>query len=342
MKYKDHGGRVTRFLGETGDGKLYILGVDLGGTLIRAGLFADSGNLLIKQEMLTKVDEGPDAVIARIAGLVRHVCGQAGISMDEGKIRGLGIGSPGPLNPHTGVILSPPNLPGWDCIPLKERLQQDLGLPVYLNNDANAAVLAEYLYGSGKGVRNLVYMTISTGIGGGIILDGRLLLGEDGNAGEIGHMILQPEGPLCGCGSRGCLEALASGTGIVNRTRERLKAEPDRATRLREKETLTAKEVIAAAQAGDPLAADIVKETQVFLGLGIANVINLFNPKKIVFGGGVSKAGEYLLKPAIEIARNHALKGIASSVEFGVTALGEDVGLYGAAALVKYDALLKR
>ncbi|MDQ0338670.1 glucokinase [Caldalkalibacillus uzonensis] len=278
---------------------MFIIGVDLGGTLIRAGLFTEAGEMLDREERDTLAAEGPEAVISRIKEAVFHVCDRQGIDVRHDQIMGLGIGCPGPLNPYPGVVLSPPNLPGWEHIPLRDILSEAFNVPVYLNNDANAAVLGEYYYGSSKGTNNLIYMTISTGIGSGVLIDGRLLLGENGNAGEVGHMVVDVNGPVCGCGNKGCLEAIASGTGIVKRTKAKL-TQTEQASPLRDIDGFTARHVFEAAKAGDPLAMEIVEETRYYLGVGIANIINLYNPQKIVFGGGVSKAGDFLLKPPLK------------------------------------------
>ncbi|TDF97225.1 ROK family protein [Paenibacillus piri] len=318
---------------------MYTIGVDLGGTQIRAGLFDPAGKLLVKAEALTLANEGAEAVIGRmkesIYEVIRHVEGSI-----SGNIAGIGIGSPGPLNPFTGVVLSPSTLPGMIDIPLRTIMTDEFRVPVYVNNDANAAALGEWLYGSGQHTNNLLYVTISTGIGAGIVVDGKLLLGEQGSAGEIGHMIIDPNGPLCSCGNRGCWEACASGTGIVERTKQKLErcdeTQPYSRLQLCRTQELTAKDVFAAAMRYDALAMEIIEETRMYLGIGLINLINLYNPQKIVFGGGVSKAGDFLLKQPIEMAQQRSLLGMRD-VQFSMAALGENVGLYGAAALVSYE-----
>lgn len=319
---------------------MFTVGVDLGGTLIRAGLFTQEGRLVERLELPTKAAEGPQAVIGRIKESIYSLWGGLG---DEGagqQIAGIGVGCPGPLNPFTGVVLSPPNLSGWVDVPLRDILMHEFGVPVLLNNDANAAALGEYFYGQGRGINNLVYLTISTGVGAGIICDGKLLLGEHGSAGEIGHMTIDPSGPLCGCGNHGCFEALVSGTGIVRRATaklQRLRTNSADYVSLLEVGEFSAEDVFQAARMGDHLATAIVEETWGYLGIGLANLVNLYNPKMIVLGGGVSKAGDFLLEPAIAIAQKRALRGLTEGVVFSVTELGADVGLFGAAALVSYS-----
>jgi glucokinase len=323
---------------------VYTIGVDLGGTQIRAGLFDQTGELLFKAEALTLAQEGAEAVIGRIKKSIHDVIGYAG-DHTAGNIAGIGIGSPGPLNPFTGMVLSPSNLPGMVDIPLQQIIADEFHVPVYLNNDANAAALGEWLYGNGRNTKNMLYVTISTGIGAGVIVDGHLLLGEQGSAGEVGHMIIDPHGPLCSCGNHGCFEACASGTGIADRTKERLArlAREDQTTisqlQLIEEESLTSRDVFAAAMSGDALAMEIVEETRMYLGIGLINMINLYNPQKIIFGGGVSKAGDFLLKPAVEMAKQRSLLGIRD-VEFTMASLGDNAGLFGAAALVSYHQQL--
>ncbi|MEK3723968.1 ROK family protein [Paenibacillus sp. FSL H8-0034] len=319
----------------------YTVGVDLGGTQIRVGLFDQTGRLLMKDEALTLAQEGSDAVIGRIKKGIHEVINQAGEQI-SGSIAGIGVGSPGPLDPFTGVVLSPTTLPGMLDIPLRQILIDEFQVPVYLNNDANAAALGEWLYGNGRNANNMLYITISTGIGAGVIVDGRLLLGEQGSAGEIGHMIIDPRGPLCECGNYGCWEACASGTGIAERTKHKLvryanegKA-PFSQSELYGLEAPTSKDVFAAAIRHDALAMEIVEETRTYLGIGLINMINLYNPQKIIFGGSVSKAGDFLLKPAVEMAKRQSLLGMRD-VEFTMATLGDNVGLYGAAALVSYQ-----
>jgi glucokinase len=374
---------------------MYTIGVDLGGTQIRTGLFDHTGKLLFKDEALTLAQEGADAVIGRIKEGIQRVIDQAGkfnsgkgstggnaggiagaansagpastadtdnsagpastavtansagsastaVTANSAGIAGIGVGSPGPLNPVTGVVLSPTTLPGMVDIPLRQILQDEFQTPVYLNNDANAAALGEWLYGNGRNTNNMIYLTISTGIGAGVIVDGHLLLGEQGSAAEVGHMIIDPRGPLCECGNQGCFEACASGTGIQERTQHKLARyvlegkQPFAQSELYGLLEPTPKEVFAAAMRNDALAMEIVEETRTYLGIGLINMIHLYNPQTIIFGGGVSQAGDFLLKPAIEMAKQRSLEGMRD-VEFTMAALGDNAGLYGAAALVSYQ-----
>ncbi|SDZ11752.1 glucokinase [Evansella caseinilytica] len=310
---------------------MYRMGIDIGGTNIRVGLFNDDGALVEKEAILTNAHEGVDAAIERLKALIVKVME----NHQWKQVKGIGVGSPGPLDPWKGEIQSPPNLPGWDCIPLRQLLQEEYQLPVFLHNDANAAALGEYIYTYNREVKNLVYITVSTGIGGGVIADGRLMLGHTGSAAEIGHMIIRPNGVLCGCGNRGCLEAQASGTGIAKRAKELL-AESDQPSLLREAEQVSSKDVLVAAQNGDALAVELLADVQTDLAVGIANIVHAYNPQKVIFGGGVMQAGDAFLKPVLEKAGKIIFPSMAEGLEFSVTRLGGDLGLYGAAALVDY------
>lgn len=318
---------------------MYTIGVDLGGTLIRCGLFRANGEIIHKEDTPTLAQEGPDAVIDRIKQSIAHTLSQLPPTQAGAKnIKGIGIGSPGPLNPYTGHILSPANLPGWHNIPLKDIIQKEFSIPVHVNNDANAAALAELYYGEGQPYNHFIYVTISTGIGGGVVVDRQLLLGKDGNAAEIGHMIIDPHGPQCGCGNDGCFEAFASGTAIAKRAQDLLCEDQQlsKTSTLASLSSITSKDVFDAAQANDTLAIQIVQETQFYLGIGLSNLINLYNPAAIIIGGGVSKAGPAFFERAFDIARSKAQKAMRENITFLFTKPDGDVGLVGAAALVKH------
>lgn len=249
----------------------------------------------------------------------------------------------GPVRREEGTVLLSHHVPDWEGFPLAEWLRERFGAPAVVENDANAAALGEWRYGSGQGTRHFFYVTVSTGIGGGIVIDGELYHGADGLAGEIGHIMVDPDGPSCTCGRRGCLEALASGPAIARRARELLTScpRPGEGKVLRELvgedlERISAREVAAAARRGDPLAAEVLREAGEALGFGLAQVITLLNPERISLGGGVIKAGNPLLAPVREAMRRHAFPG--SRVEVAVAELGDEAPLWGAAALA--EALL--
>jgi glucokinase len=306
-----------------------VLAIDIGGTKLAAGVVDVGGTILVRGEVPTRAAEGPERVLDRIVRLARDVLAAPGVSADA--IQRIGIGCAGPLDRQAGLILNPPNLPAWVCVPLVERIQKALGRPAVLENDANAAALGEFRYGAGKGANSLVYLTVSTGIGSGIILDGKIWHGVKDGAGEVGHMTLLADGPMCGCGNRGCLEALASGPSIVRRAREALTT--GRPSRLREAGGFTAAEVVRLAQEGDPIAAEVWAGTVGYLGLGVAAIVTILAPERVVIGGGVTQAGDFLFEPLRREVRRRVKLVAVESVPILPAVLGPDVGILGAAAV---------
>lgn len=306
-----------------------VLAIDIGGTKLAAGIVDAAGSILARGEVPTVAAEGPERVLDRIVRLAEGV--KAVPRVSAGAIRRIGIGCAGPVDRQAGLILNPPNLPGWVCVPLVEHIERALGLPAVLENDANAAALGEFRYGAGKGANSLVYLTVSTGIGSGIILDGKIWHGVKDGAGEVGHMTLLPDGPICGCGSRGCLEALASGPSIARRAREALATE--RPSRLREAGDFTAADVVRLAREGDALAAEVWEETVRYLGLGVAAIVTILAPERVVIGGGVTQAGDLLFEGLRREVRRRVKLVAVESVAILPAALGPDVGILGAAAV---------
>ncbi len=312
---------------------MYVVGVDLGGTKILTALVDLTGAVRARRRVATP-QSGPAAVVDAIAATVEGVLAEAGLS--RAACPGIGVGAPGPLDPHSGVVYEPANLAGWRDVPLADLLGGRLGLPCYVENDANAAALGEWWAGAGRGISDLVYITVSTGIGGGIILGDRLLHGVSGTAGEIGHTVVDADGPLCGCGRRGHLEALASGRAIARQAAEAVAS--GRPTALAalgaDPARLTAEVVARAAREGDPVAREIFERAGFYVGVGVANLLNLLNPRRVVIGGGVSKAGDLLLDPVRRTARQFAFERPARDAEIVPAALGDDAGAVGAAAVV--------
>jgi glucokinase len=312
-----------------------FIAVDVGGTQIRAALCNAEGEILRRATDLTEPRDGADAVMDRIENAIRRVWPQGE------QITAIGLASPGPLDPWSGVVLEAPNIPCWDNYPLRDIIHRRLGVPALVGNDANLAALAEHRFGAGRGSANLIYITISTGVGGGIIVDDRLLLGEHGLAGEIGHIKVRPDGPLCGCGHPGCLEAQTSGPSIAREARRRIRAgEHSLALELAggDLQAISAKTLNRAAQKGDTLAAQVFHQAGTYLGLGLVTLLHLFDPDTIVVGGGVSKAGDLLLAPAQELIRQQAMtERYWRDTSIVPAALGDDVGLLGALALVLSD-----
>jgi len=308
---------------------LTVLAIDIGGTKLAAGIVDADGRILFRGEVPTVAAEGPERVLDRTAQLARDLLGKTGLPASA--IHRIGIGCAGPVDRQAGLILNPPNLPGWVRVPLVEFFEKALGRPAVLENDANAAALGEFRYGAGKGAESLVYLTISTGIGGGIILDGKLWHGLKDGAGEVGHMTLIPDGPLCGCGNRGCLEALASGPSIARRAREALAT--GRPSGLRELPNCTAADVVRLAREGDPVAVEVWDATVRYLGLGVAAIVTILAPERVVLGGGVTEAGDFLFEPLRREVRRRVKLVAVESVPILPAALGRDVGILGAAAV---------
>jgi len=311
-----------------------VIGIDLGGTKISTALVDTAGTIIAHDYRETHATEGQKAVIERMLDAARRVMVRAGVN--QAQVAAAGIGAPGPLDVEAGVVVAPPNLPGWDRVPLRRLIESRLGITTFLENDANAAALGEYRFGAGRGVEHMIYVTASTGIGGGLILNGRLYHGASGMAGEIGHITIMPYGPLCGCGNRGCLEALASGTAIARQAGERVaRGAPTLIADLAggDPERVTAKLVAEAASQGDMEAQEILAEAMHYLGIGMANLVNLFNPQLIVIGGGLTNIGEMLFGPVQRAIDRRALPTLAQAVRVVRAELGDNAGVLGAAAV---------
>jgi glucokinase len=263
---------------------------------------------------------------------VAALLAEAGLRRED--LLGLGAGAPGPLDPATGVVFEPPNLEGWRDVPLAALLAEAIGIPAFIENDANAAAVGEAWVGAGAGVSDLIYITVSTGIGGGLIFGGELYHGTSGTAGEIGHMTIEPDGPTCTCGRRGHLEILASGTAIGRMATEAVVAGRPSTLSALPRGEITAAAVAEAAAAGDVLAIEVYARAGGYIGVAAASLVNVLNPQMIVFGGGVSKAGELLLAPVRQAVRERAFERPAEAVRIVPVALGDDVGVVGVAAVV--------
>ncbi len=305
-----------------------IIAVDLGGTQIRAARFDAGLKLLRRENTLTRAERGPDYAIGRILDYIAQV-----MPADRGEVLGIGLSAPGPLNPATGVILSPPNLPGWDDIPLGEIIAAEFGLPVYIGNDANVAALAEASIGAARGKSHVVYITVSTGVGSGVICAGRLLLGRAGLAPELGHIPILVDGDRVSS-----VELEAAGPAIARRAVAALEnGEPSRILDLVDGDiaAVDAKAVGQAAAMGDELARACLAHAGRVLGLGVVAALHVFNPEIVVIGGGVAKTGELLFAPMREAIKRHVLdEAYTDGLQIERADLGDDVALAGAAALV--------
>jgi glucokinase len=308
----------------------FLVGIDLGGTTIKTGICNMKGELIHKYEADTGVEHGVDEVVERMVGYARHAVSEAGLSWEQ--IRGVGAGAAGFLDIKEGIIEFAPNIP-FRNTPLRRLLEEKLGKPIKLNNDANVAALGEAWSGAGVGVSNLVCLTLGTGVGGGIIINNKIVEGFRGLAGELGHISVVPdlEAIQCGCGQMGCLETVSSATGIIRMAKDAVeRGEP---TSLALIGKMTAKDVFDAAKAGDETALRIVKRAAFYLGKAMAAVAMVLNPERFVIGGGVSHAGEILFRPIREVFLKLTTESAQREVEIVPAKLGNDAGMIGAAGL---------
>jgi len=304
----------------------YQIAVDVGGTQLRAARYSTNNN---QPEIIRKISTHGDVPpLDRVCELIDSIL------PEEGEVEAIGVAVPGPTDPYRGIIMAAPNIPGWIDLPIKHHIENCFGVPVLVGNDANLAAMGEWQYGAGIGHHFLIYLTISTGIGGGVIVDDKLLLGITGLAGELGHTTILPDGPICGCGHRGHLEALSSGTAIARWVKEEINK--GSATILAKENKINAKMVALAAQNGDELSIAAFERAGTYLGLAISNFLHLFNPTMIILGGGVSHSGEILMTPLRKklhesVFSPHYLDHLSISH----AALGDEAGLMGALVLAR-------
>jgi glucokinase len=316
-------------------GRRYVIGVDLGGTKISVGAMPDDGSREIGvRSAPTRSEQGPEAVVDRIVEMIETVIAVA--MAEEGVPRsafaGVGVGAPGPLDQDRGVVVVAPNL-GWRNLPLRALLADRVGLPAVLDNDANCATLGEAWIGAARGARYVLGLTLGTGIGGGLIVNGRLYHGASNVAGEVGHMTIETQGRRCACGNYGCLEAYASGPNIAQRAREAIEA--GEASSLPDMvggdlSLITAQHVYDANDRGDAVAREVVRETARFLGAGVANLLNVFNPDVVVLAGGVARAGPALFEPLRAEVRRRAFKPAVDAARIVPGELPGTAGVVGA------------
>ena len=304
------------------------IAIDLGGTHIRAAAYKSGEITPIKHKKI-KTRSKKQSLFERLCRLIEEV-------IPENKsLEAIGIAAPGPLNPRTGMILNTPNIEEWDNFPIVEKLNAQFNVPVYLGNDANLAALGEWRFGAGCGHEHLLYLTISTGVGGGVISDGHLLEGVDGLGAELGHVTVLADGPLCGCGHRGHLEALSSGTAIAKYVEDQLKLST-RESSLRTRANLTAEVIAEVARAGDPLAISAFERVGKYLGIGVASFLHIFNPSILIFGGGVMQSGDLIFDTFYASLKEHIFsEPYLENLKITTAELGDNAGLLGALALVE-------
>lgn len=312
---------------------LPVLAVDIGGTKIMTAIISNDGHILAKDICRTLADEGVPSVINRLFSAVDSLLNLN--SIEPSQLGGIGIACAGGIDSERGVVVTPsPNLQDWHDIPLAEIVRERYRVDAFLVNDASAAALGEHRFGAGRGVSNLVLITLGTGIGGGIITNGELYLGACGSAGEIGHMTVYANGPECGCGNTGCLEVLASGTAVARDAVKRI-SQGEQSSLVDmvagEIESITAEQVGAAARDGDSLALNVLSQAAGYLGVGMVNLVNIFNPEMIVLGGGMAELGGLFIDPAKRMVAERAFPISAQAVHIVTAQLGNEAGVYGAA-----------
>ena len=317
------------------DGKM-LIGIDLGGTNIKVGLVSIDGRLLGEKRVPTEVPRGPEQAVARMIEVSRQLLSecQCGIA----QVLACGIGAPGPLNTRTGCIVKTPNLTGWDGAALAAPVSQAMGIPVFLEGDANAACWGEHWAGAGRGVDNMLMITLGTGVGGAAIVNGQLIRGRDDTGGHIGHMVVEPGGAQCGCGRKGCLEAYASATATARRFRDAVAR--GKSSSLQAGAELSSRDIYEAARSGDKLARQIIELTGWYVGIVLGGLANVLNPELCCVAGGMIHAGEMLFKPMRDSLVEHSLEAPGQRLRVIPAELGEPAGIIGAAgcALNRYRA----
>jgi glucokinase len=312
----------------------HYVGLDVGGTTMKAGVVDDHGRPLDSVSLPTEAFRGQEFGLERMCETIREAVKVAGLSMDD--IAAIGVATPGLMDIPAGLILDPPNLRPWRNVPVRDHVARAFGKPTAFQNDANAAALGEHWAGAGQGVASLVFFTLGTGVGGGIVVDGKVLEGRHSHGGELGHVKIEMTNPRqCGCGRYGCLEAYASATAVVKRTHELLNEEAGRSAlheRRQRHGELTARDVFEAAAAGDELAGRIVEQTAYYLAIGAMNAMHTIDPDMVVFGGGMTAAGEPFLERIRHHVRELAFPVPAEHTQIRYARLGTDAGFIGAAA----------
>lgn len=303
-----------------------LIGVDLGGTNLRTALLNPEGKILEKRKEASRASEGYKKVLQR---LIETIKSQRDIGERKGgEVYAIGVGAPGVIDISRGIVVKSPNFPDWNNLPLKAELETALRIPVFIENDANAAALGEQWMGAGKDVGTMILITLGTGVGGGIVLDGKIWHGADGMAGELGHMTILPDGRQCGCGNTGCLEMYASARGVIQNYRDTRKVKGQSTP-----DDITSEQIYQAAREGDESAVTALKETGRYLGIGIANLVNIFNPQKVVIGGGVKEAWDLFIGATRLEVRKRAFEVPAERTQIVASLLSDDAGIVGAAAI---------
>ncbi len=314
---------------------MYAIGVDLGGTNIKLGVVSDQGKIINKYSLKTFAEEGPEKVISQILLGIEKLVNKSGV-----KIAGIGIGAPGVVKHKKGIVEHPPNLPGWGKVKLGEIISTQTGMSVYVENDANAAAIGEYIFGAGKDLESFIMITLGTGVGGGIIRKGKVFRGDTNAAGELGHISIDYKGPKCNCGSRGCIEAYIGNSYLTARTKRELKKYPG--SKLNEilksnGEHLSPRVINEALKLNDEFAIKVVEDTGKLLGFAIASVINVLDIATVIIGGGVAGFGKTLFDSVEQNAKDRVLQSLKDRVKIIPAKLSNNAGIKGASSLVFYN-----
>jgi glucokinase-like ROK family protein len=307
----------------------FVIGIDFGATHL--SLLAADVSARILEEIETSIDiqDGPEACLAEADVRVRELLSRAGLDMQA--VLAIGIGVPGPIVTEAGMVVAPPIMPGWDRFPIRDTLEEQWGVPVSVNNDAELGVLGEWASGAGRGERTLVYIKVGTGIGAGLLIDGQIYRGLTGSAGEIGHLTIDENGPLCACGNHGCLEAIAGGRAIALQAQQAVgKGQRTQLSTIKPAEKITARDVAAAARRGDLLSQQILTRAGSHIGIAIAGLVNMFNPGMIIIGGGVAQTGDILLEPMRQAVQRRSLPAATRVVRITTAMLGRRSSSMGA------------
>lgn len=311
------------------------IGIDVGGTNVKIALVNDLGQIIYSNSVPTRAEMGYEYTVNNIKQAIYDLLKET--KSDSKDIEGIGFGFPGQVDYQAGIVKNAPNIPGWVEIPIAKIFEDEFHIPTRVDNDVRCAALGELKYGAGKGTENLICITVGTGIGSGLIINGKLVRGASNAAGEIGHIKLQmQDGPICGCGDTGCLEAFASGPAIVAMAEDYIKG--GKSTKYREMANgnpITPYIVCEAAKAGDPVAKRIFTIVGEYIGVGLASVVNLLNPEKIIIGGGVADAGDLLICPLVETLKKRSMKIAGETVEIVPAQLGNTAGVIGASLLIE-------
>lgn len=305
----------------------YAVGLDIGGTNIGGGVVGEDGSLIISRSVKTQAEKGPEHVIRTMADLTLDMMRAGGK-----KIGTVGIGSPGPLNQVKGIICDTPNLPGWESIPIVDMMEEQTNIVCVLENDANAACMGEKLFGAGKKYDTFVHLTLGTGIGGGLFLDGALFRGADGAGAELGHMVIDADGYRCGCGRKGCFEVCCSDSGIRTQVRQDIGHYPDTELRSLDNAEINFKVINELSGKGDEFAGLIYERVVRYFGIGVSNLVNIFNPQAVILSGGMVKAGETFIRRIEQHVKEQAFDTMTEHLSVCVSGLGEHTGVLGAAA----------